>query len=61
MKPGESLEVTIVVIPETLELIQAVIYVAFGSDYIFMLPVSLYVTENLFGLRPIYYSNVNLL
>ena len=59
LRPGESVKVTIVIIPETLELIQAAIHVAFGSDYIFMLPVSLYVTDNLFGLRPIYYSNVN--
>ena len=59
MKPGDSLTVTVVMIPETLDLIEAAVYVAFNPKYVFMLPVSIYVTENMFGLKPLYYSNVN--
>ena len=46
-------------IPETLDLIEAAVYVAFNPKYVFMLPVSIYVTQNMFGLKPLYYSNVN--
>ena len=48
------------IIPETLELIEVAIYLAFSPGYIFMLPVSIYVTDNMYGLRPIYYANVNI-
>ena len=59
MKPGDVLKVTVVMIPETLDLIEAAVYVAFNPRYVFMFPVSIYVTENMFGLKPLYYSNVN--
>ena len=59
LKPAESLKVTVILIPETLELIEAAIIVVFNPKYIYMLPVSVYVTNNMFGLRPLYYSNVN--
>ena len=59
LKPGESIQVSVVIIPETLELIEAAVFVAFNRRRVFMLPVSCYVTENVLGLKPIYYANVN--
>lgn len=61
LKPGESLRLQVVIIPETLELIEAAIFVAFNPRRVFMLPVSVYVVQNQFGLKPMYYSNVNLM
>lgn len=60
LKPSESLKVTVVIIPETLELIEAAIFVVFNPRYVFMLPVSIYVTPNMFGLTPVYYADVNI-
>ena len=59
LKPQESLKVTVVVIPETVELLEAAIFVVLNPKYVFMLPVSIYVTGNMFGLVPRYYTNVN--
>ena len=60
LKPSENLRVTVMIIPETLELIDAAIYFVFNPRYIYMMPVSVFVVENMFGLRPIYYTNVNI-
>ena len=59
LKAGEALNVQVVMIPETLELIEAAVIVTFNPKYVFMLPVSIYVTNNMYGLRPLYYSSVN--
>jgi len=59
LKPGEAIKLTVVIIPETLELLEAAIFVAFNPRRVFMLPVSVYVTPNVLGLKPIYYANVN--
>ena len=59
LKAGESLKIRVVLIPETLELVEAAIYVVLNPKYVFMLPVSVYVQPNMFGLKPHYYSNVN--
>ena len=58
--PGESLTITVLFVPETINLIQGCIYISFNSRYIFMAPVTAFVVENKFGLKPIYYNDVNL-
>ena len=60
LRPGESLKLSVVIIPETLELIEAAIYVAFNPRRVFMLPVSVYVVPNSFGLKPLYYVDVTI-
>lgn len=59
LKPQEVLKLTVLVIPETLELLEAAVFVILNPKYVFMLPVSIYVTPNMFELAPRYYTNVN--
>ena len=60
LKPGDTLKVTVLIIPETLELLECAIFVVTNPKYVFMLPVSIYVTNNMFGIKPHYYSSVNI-
>jgi hypothetical protein len=46
LMPGESLVVTVLFAPETLDLMQGCIYISFNGRYIFMAPVTAFVIEN---------------
>ena len=60
LQPGESITVTILIVPETVHLIQGCIFIGLNKRYVFMLPVTAFVIENQFGLKPLYYSDVSL-
>lgn len=59
LKPGQSLTFTLLIVPETFNLMQGAIYISFNKKQVYMMPVTAYVVANGFGLEPMYFNDIN--